>query len=121
MTSATSANSTSPTSARSATPRTPVTTYDRISGMTADQRDALSGQFDKSSRIATAEPIAVIGVGCRFPGAGVGPQRYWEFLTGGGDAIGEVPPDRWDAEDRKSVGEGKRGRRGGRRRRERVG
>ncbi|OSC23471.1 type I polyketide synthase, partial [Mycolicibacillus koreensis] len=66
--------------------------------MTGAQRDTLSGQFDKSSRIATAEPIAVIGVGCRFPGGGFGPQRYWEFLTGRGDAIAEVPPQRWDAD-----------------------
>ncbi|WP_019631778.1 type I polyketide synthase [Actinomadura atramentaria] len=48
------------------------------------------------------EPIAVVGVGCRFPGGGrdlVGPGDYWRFLTGRGDAISEVPEGRWDAFD----------------------
>ena len=33
-----------------------------------------------------------------FPGGVVGPEGYWAFLASGGDAIGEVPSDRWDAE-----------------------
>nr|WP_317134464.1 beta-ketoacyl synthase N-terminal-like domain-containing protein [Leptolyngbya sp. 7M] len=41
------------------------------------------------------EPIAVIGSGCRFPGAH-NPQSFWQLLCRGGDAITEVPPDRWD-------------------------
>jgi phthiocerol/phenolphthiocerol synthesis type-I polyketide synthase D len=43
-----------------------------------------------------AEPVAVIGMACRLPGNIVGPESFWEFLIGGGDAIREVPPDRWD-------------------------
>ncbi len=43
------------------------------------------------------EPIAVVGLGCRFPGA-PDPARYWEMLCNGVDAITEVPPDRWDVE-----------------------
>jgi phthiocerol/phenolphthiocerol synthesis type-I polyketide synthase D len=66
--------------------------------MTADQRAALTEQFDKAARIATAEPVAVVGIGCRFPGGVLGPQSYWEFLANGGDAISEVPSDRWDAD-----------------------
>ena len=41
------------------------------------------------------EPIAIIGIGCRFPGAS-GPRELWRFLTGGGDAIREIPRDRFD-------------------------
>jgi hybrid polyketide synthase/nonribosomal peptide synthetase FtdB len=41
------------------------------------------------------EPIAVIGLGCRFPGA-PDPGAYWRLLRDGVDAIHEVPPDRWD-------------------------
>src|SRR5882757_6069529 len=47
---------------------------------------------------SAAEPIAVVGVGCRFPGNVTGPERFWELLTNGGDAITEVPADRWDVD-----------------------
>ena len=41
------------------------------------------------------DSIAVIGLGCRFPGA-EGPDAFWELLHNGIDAITEVPPDRWN-------------------------
>ena len=74
------------------------TTFDRISAMTAEQRGALSEQFEKASRISGAEPIAVIGIGCRLPGGVIGPEQYWELLENGTDAVTVVPSDRWDAE-----------------------
>jgi pyochelin synthetase len=40
------------------------------------------------------EPIAIVGIGCRFPGAN-NPQAFWELLREGREAIREVPPDRW--------------------------
>ncbi|MCC7417052.1 MAG: polyketide synthase, partial [Acidobacteria bacterium] len=43
------------------------------------------------------EPIAVIGMGCRFPGAG-DPDAFWQLLHDGVDAIAEIPPARWSAD-----------------------
>ena len=41
------------------------------------------------------EPIAIIGLGCRFPKAN-NPEAFWQLLRDGVDAIAEVPPDRWN-------------------------
>jgi phthiocerol/phenolphthiocerol synthesis type-I polyketide synthase B len=43
----------------------------------------------------TDEPIAVIGLGCRFAGGISGPEALWQFLCEGRSAVGEVPPERW--------------------------
>ncbi len=75
------------------------TIYDRVAAMPGEKRDALTQQFEKASRIAAAEPVAVVGIGCRFPGGAVGPEGYWKFLTSGGDGISEIPADRWDADE----------------------
>ncbi|MEN6368043.1 MAG: amino acid adenylation domain-containing protein [Thermoguttaceae bacterium] len=45
-----------------------------------------------------AEPIAVVGMACRFPGQADNPEAYWRLLCAGVDAVGEVPPDRWDVD-----------------------
>ncbi|MET9218130.1 beta-ketoacyl synthase N-terminal-like domain-containing protein [Streptomyces sp. NPDC003300] len=42
------------------------------------------------------EPIAVIGVGCRFPGGAEGPDAYWRLLTAGRDAVRRAPDGRFD-------------------------
>ncbi|MBT1467212.1 phthiocerol type I polyketide synthase PpsB [Mycobacterium tuberculosis] len=74
------------------------TAFSRISGMTAQQRTSLADEFDRVSRIAVAEPVAVVGIGCRFPGDVDGPESFWDFLVAGRNAISTVPADRWDAE-----------------------
>ncbi|KOV96814.1 polyketide synthase [Streptomyces sp. NRRL B-1140] len=43
----------------------------------------------------TAEPVAVVGAGCRLPGGVHGPDDYWRLLGDGVDAIRRVPEDRW--------------------------
>ncbi|WP_106396971.1 type I polyketide synthase [Actinocorallia populi] len=52
-----------------------------------------------ASAASSDEPIAVVGMGCRFPGGINGPEDFWRFLLEEGDAIGEVPEGRWDAFD----------------------
>jgi amino acid adenylation domain-containing protein len=47
---------------------------------------------------ATDAPIAVVGVGCRYPGGVVDPESFWRLLDGGVDAIRRIPRERWDAD-----------------------
>lgn len=44
------------------------------------------------------EPIAIIAVSCRFPGA-PDPEAFWDVLSGGVDAIREIPEDRFDIDE----------------------
>src|SRR5262249_7032207 len=44
---------------------------------------------------STAEPIAIVGMACRFPGA-PNLAAYWKMLCDGVDATREIPADRWD-------------------------
>ncbi|MCW2479353.1 type I polyketide synthase [Candidatus Symbiopectobacterium sp. NZEC135] len=46
---------------------------------------------------ASPEPIAIVGMACRFPGAADNLAHFWQLLCESEDAIGDVPPDRWEA------------------------
>ncbi|HEV7614610.1 MAG TPA: type I polyketide synthase, partial [Solirubrobacterales bacterium] len=80
-----------------------------MSGVSPDQvAAALRTSLKESERLRQeneqlqgrrSEPIAIVGIGCRFPGGASSPQRLWELLEQGGDAIGPFPDDRgWDLE-----------------------
>ncbi|WP_158613084.1 type I polyketide synthase [Nocardiopsis sp. Huas11] len=45
------------------------------------------------------EPVAVVGMGCRFPGGASGVDAFWDLLVEGRSGVVEVPPDRWDLAD----------------------
>lgn len=49
----------------------------------------------QKAEAAKNEPIAIVGIGCRFPGAH-GPDAFWQLLLDGVDATGEVPAERWN-------------------------
>lgn len=77
----------------------------------ADERDnadalrrALGALRELRARLAQAEqaahePIAIVGIGCRFPGGSDTPEGYWDMLRDGRDAVRDVPADRWNLDD----------------------
>ena len=56
----------------------------------------LPAAADGRGPVGEREAIAVIGVGCRFPGGVQSPDGLWDFLIEGRCGIGQVPPGRWD-------------------------
>ena len=44
------------------------------------------------------ERIAIIGIGCRFPGGVNDTESFWKLLVEGREAVSEVPADRWNIE-----------------------
>jgi acyl transferase domain-containing protein/acyl carrier protein len=56
----------------------------------------MQARLDRAERART-EPIAIVGIGCRFPGGANDPEAYWRLLCDGVDAIRRVPGDRFDA------------------------
>ena len=72
----------------------------QIQNLSAEKR-ALIALRQMKSRLESmersrSEPVAVIGLGCRFPGAAADAASFWNNLRQGVDAITEIPADRWD-------------------------
>ncbi|PAY17352.1 polyketide synthase [Rhodopirellula sp. SM50] len=70
---------------------------------TACQRDFGPLRFPDSAPLIKPvtkdfRPIAIIGIGCRFPGGCDSPESYWRLLEMGRDAITLTPQDRWSLE-----------------------
>ncbi|MBT2408797.1 MULTISPECIES: beta-ketoacyl synthase N-terminal-like domain-containing protein [unclassified Streptomyces] len=52
----------------------------------------------EQERAVTRQPVAVVGMACRLPGGADSPERLWELLERGYDAVGDVPAGRWPME-----------------------
>ncbi|NEO74080.1 polyketide synthase, partial [Moorena sp. SIO3H5] len=68
---------------------------------TFSSKQLLQGLKEMRTRLEAAnkaktEPIAIVGMGCRFPGGANDQSTYWHLLHNGIDAIAQVPPQRWD-------------------------
>ncbi|MEM7269867.1 MAG: type I polyketide synthase, partial [Pseudomonadota bacterium] len=44
------------------------------------------------------EPIAIVGMGCRYPGGVRTPNEFWELLSSGRDILRDIPSERWDVD-----------------------
>jgi acyl transferase domain-containing protein len=69
---------------------------DKLTQLSQKQLMLLALQLnERLERSQKSEPIAVIGMACRFPGAD-SPEDYWRLLDEGRDATRDAPADRWD-------------------------
>jgi acyl transferase domain-containing protein/NADPH:quinone reductase-like Zn-dependent oxidoreductase/NAD(P)-dependent dehydrogenase (short-subunit alcohol dehydrogenase family)/acyl carrier protein len=57
---------------------------------------ALQKQLEEKNQSSFSEPIAVIGMGCRFPAGANDAYSFWNILKNGTDTVSEIPPERWD-------------------------
>ncbi|MFS8204680.1 beta-ketoacyl synthase N-terminal-like domain-containing protein, partial [Streptomyces sp. CWNU-52B] len=82
--------------------------YPTVSALTEYLLSELSGDLpDRATAVAVSvpgaggehEPIAIVGMACRFPGGATTPEGLWKLIAEGVDAISDMPDDRgWDIE-----------------------
>jgi 3-oxoacyl-(acyl-carrier-protein) synthase/acyl carrier protein len=70
--------------------------YSKVLGWQLQEKEAQSRI--EALEYTTTEPIAVVGMACRFPGGANSPEKLWQLLSDGVDAITEIPPQRWNVD-----------------------
>lgn len=71
--------------------------------------DKMQAKLDKLEQ-AKNEPIAIVGMGCRFPGEANSPETFWQLLQSGKHITGELPKQRWDIDSYYDPDPGKPGK-----------
>jgi acyl transferase domain-containing protein/NADPH:quinone reductase-like Zn-dependent oxidoreductase/NADP-dependent 3-hydroxy acid dehydrogenase YdfG len=56
-------------------------------------------EAERRASLGQGQPIAIVGMGCRFPGDVADPASFWELLREGREAITEIPGERWKVDD----------------------
>ncbi|MCW3841498.1 type I polyketide synthase [Micromonospora yasonensis] len=62
------------------------------------QLERMQHQLAEHERMRT-EPVAIVGMGMRFPGGAVDAESFWRILRDGVDAVDEIPADRWPVDE----------------------
>ncbi|MEW9510928.1 type I polyketide synthase [Streptomyces bacillaris] len=71
---------------------------DAASGTARSARSA-GAEAGRTAEPGSGEPIAIVGMGCRFPGGVARPEDFWHLVSKGIDAVGDWPSNRgWDTE-----------------------
>ena len=71
----------------------------RLLGLLLGVAEAPSASMPPATVAVAGEPVAVVGLGCRYPGGVRDPEQLWALLAAGGDAISGFPADRgWDTD-----------------------
>jgi len=72
---------------------------ERIASLSPEKLALAAQQLAPKVELVNADPVAITGMGCRFPGGADGPDAFWDLLASGVDAVTEVPADRWSLEE----------------------
>lgn len=72
-------------------------TVEKLAAFVSHEHESSSAPAAASESYSPNEPIAIVGMGCRFPGAGT-IDSFWNLLMNGECAVSEVPSDRWDVD-----------------------
>ncbi|MFE9306043.1 SDR family NAD(P)-dependent oxidoreductase, partial [Streptomyces sp. NPDC006856] len=66
---------------------------------TAGSARSAGAEAGRAAEPGSGEPIAIVGMGCRFPGGVARPEDFWHLVSQGVDAVGDWPSNRgWDTE-----------------------
>ncbi len=91
----------------------PVDSFERISNLSPRRLALLAMELqDRLDAVEQArrEPIAIVGIGCRFPGGAMSPDLYRDLLARGANAVVDIPRQRWDIDARYDPEPGKGGK-----------